>query len=128
MILSLNDYDLQWAETENKCPCCKERFNRIDRVKKLSLPATPPSSRRGKRKRDNTAANSGSNTRRRTSGIESSGGGGSCSWRDAYHFAMHVNDQHKLRAVMIFILAEGSPLKMCIFRFARIYISVVNCQ
>lgn len=73
---SLNDYDLQWAETENKCPCCKERFNRIDRVKKLSLPATPPSSRRGKRKRDNTA-NSGSNTRRRTSGMESSGGGGS---------------------------------------------------
>lgn len=80
---SLNDYDLQWAETENKCPCCKERFNRIDRVKKLSLPATPPSSRRGKRKRDNTAANSGSNTRRRTSGMESSEGGGSSPSRAA---------------------------------------------
>jgi len=65
----------KWAETENKCPCCKSRFNRIDRVKKLP-PATPPttttSSRRGKRKRSDNTNNTGSNTRRRTSG----GGGG----------------------------------------------------
>jgi len=61
----------KWAETENKCPCCKQRFNRIDRVKKLP-PATPPTtSRRGKRKRSDNTNNSGSNTRRRTGGAAS---------------------------------------------------------
>eukprot|EP00986_Skeletonema_menzelii_P018913 scaffold26769_cov187-Skeletonema_menzelii.AAC.2 len=68
----------KWAETENKCPCCKQRFNRIDRVKKLPPPATPPtSSRRGKRKRSDNTNNSGSNTRRRTD--SSTGAGGSSS-------------------------------------------------
>lgn len=72
---------LQWAETENKCPCCKSRFNRIDRVKKLP-PASPPTtttSRRGKRKRSDNTNNSGSNTRRRTGDNESTGGAASSS-------------------------------------------------
>ena len=56
----------KWALTENKCPCCKARFNKIDRVVPLTL--TPE--RRGKRKRSSSAAASSST---------SSGGGGSSS-------------------------------------------------
>jgi len=43
----------QWAGTENRCPCCKARFQTIDRV--IALPPSPNAlgqGRRGKRKRD----------------------------------------------------------------------------
>mmetsp|Transcript_33207 Transcript_33207/g.69883 ORF Transcript_33207/g.69883 Transcript_33207/m.69883 type:complete len:553 (-) Transcript_33207:331-1989(-) len=60
----------KWAETENKCPCCKSRFRTIDRA--VALPATPEA-RRGKRKR--AAASSGSNTRARRGGAASSATG-----------------------------------------------------
>mmetsp|Transcript_6151 Transcript_6151/g.11013 ORF Transcript_6151/g.11013 Transcript_6151/m.11013 type:complete len:521 (+) Transcript_6151:280-1842(+) len=50
----------KWAATENKCPCCKERFRTIDRVVSLPEEASP---RRPKRKRQN--ASTGSNTRAR---------------------------------------------------------------
>lgn len=43
----------KWAETENTCPCCKARFQTIDRV--IALPPSPSAlgqGRRGKRKRD----------------------------------------------------------------------------
>mmetsp|Transcript_21145 Transcript_21145/g.38271 ORF Transcript_21145/g.38271 Transcript_21145/m.38271 type:complete len:545 (-) Transcript_21145:272-1906(-) len=60
----------KWAQTENKCPCCKARFQTIDRV--VALPPSPASpARRGKRKRSATAASSGSNTRARRGGSAS---------------------------------------------------------
>jgi hypothetical protein len=52
----------RWAETENRCPCCKARFTTIDRV--VALPPSPDETeeaaaggglaggRRGKRKRE----------------------------------------------------------------------------
>eukprot|EP01083_Nonionella_stella_P231908 818571_1 len=55
----------KWAQTENKCPCCKERFRTIDRAVALPAECSPVGGRRGKRKRQ--AAASGSNTRARRS-------------------------------------------------------------
>ena len=40
----------KWAETENRCPCCKARYYTIDRVVPLA-PAPAASAKRGKRKR-----------------------------------------------------------------------------
>lgn len=65
----------RWADTENKCPLCKERFRTIDRV----IPAAPPppaaaaasevatgsvTTRRGKRKREREVS-AGRNAARR---------------------------------------------------------------
>ena len=49
----------KWAETENRCPCCKARFQTIDRV--IALPPSPSAlgqGRRGKRKRDRGSSSS----------------------------------------------------------------------
>mmetsp|Transcript_19765 Transcript_19765/g.29526 ORF Transcript_19765/g.29526 Transcript_19765/m.29526 type:complete len:458 (-) Transcript_19765:263-1636(-) len=102
----------KWAETENKCPCCKQRFNRIDRVKKLP-PATPPTtSRRGKRKRSDNTNNSGSNTRRRTG--EATGGAASAASAAAAASAPRVNsrtvedrNQQHMPAGLSFALLES---------------------
>lgn len=60
----------KWANTENRCPCCKARFRTIDRV--IALPTSPietleqaASTRKGKRKR---TSYSGSPYSRRRSG------------------------------------------------------------
>ena len=49
----------KWAGTENRCPCCKARFQTIDRV--IALPPSPSAlgqGRRGKRKRDRGSSSS----------------------------------------------------------------------
>ena len=49
----------KWAGTENRCPCCKARFQTIDRV--IALPPSPSAlgqGRRGKRKRDRDSSSS----------------------------------------------------------------------
>lgn len=74
----------QWANTENRCPCCKARFRTIDRV--VALPPSPvempeaeattttAGGRRGKRKRSNNSGSSLSspNSRRRVGGNNAS--------------------------------------------------------
>ena len=69
----------RWAETENKCPCCKARFRTIDRA--VALPPSPPTERRGKRKRQ-SPGESGRNVRtRRGSTSPASGGDGNVNSR-----------------------------------------------
>jgi hypothetical protein len=68
----------QWANTENRCPCCKARFRTIDRV--VALPSNPveieavegTSSRKGKRKRSSNSTSSSPNSRLRSGGSTSS--------------------------------------------------------
>lgn len=83
----------KWAETENKCPCCKQRFRTIDRVQ--NLPPTPTSTSRsgGKRKRGSSSNNSGSNTRRRTGEAAASSTGGGEGATAAAAAAPRVNSR-----------------------------------
>ena len=64
----------QWANTENRCPCCKARFRTIDRV--VALPSvegsSSSSSRKGKRKRSSNSTSSSPNSRLRSGGSTSS--------------------------------------------------------
>mmetsp|Transcript_40465 Transcript_40465/g.86194 ORF Transcript_40465/g.86194 Transcript_40465/m.86194 type:complete len:536 (-) Transcript_40465:375-1982(-) len=57
----------KWAETENRCPCCKERFRTIERVAPLP-PAVPEATATGRRGKRTKAPASGRNTRARRGG------------------------------------------------------------
>ncbi|KAL3773077.1 hypothetical protein ACHAW5_007292 [Stephanodiscus triporus] len=70
----------RWAETENRCPCCKARFQTIDRV--VALPPSPAEAaseteaiaaggggRRGKRKRESLDSSPNARGARRSGGV-----------------------------------------------------------
>lgn len=70
----------RWAETENRCPCCKARFQSIDRV--VALPPSPAEAaseteaiaaggggRRGKRKRESFDSSPNARGARRSVGV-----------------------------------------------------------
>jgi hypothetical protein len=72
----------KWADTENRCPCCKARFRTIDRV--VALPPSPveidspatsaaktAGGRKGKRKRSSNSSSSPNSRSRRSASASS---------------------------------------------------------
>jgi len=98
----------RWAETENKCPCCKARFQTIDRV--VALPPSPAEEseteaaagggggRRGKRKRERRDSSPNTRGARRGGGV---GGGTAPPDRRVNSRVVEDRNQQSVSAIMV---------------------------
>ena len=98
----------RWAVTENKCPCCKARFQTIDRV--VALPPSPAEEseteaaagggggRRSKRKRERRDSSPNTRGARRGGGV---GGGSAPPDRRVNSRVVEDRNQQSVSAIMV---------------------------
>ena len=98
----------RWAVTENKCPCCKARFQTIDRV--VALPPSPAEEseteaaagggggRRSKRKRERRDLSPNTRGARRSGGV---GGGTAPPDRRVNSRVVEDRNQQSVSAIMV---------------------------